>query len=144
MKKKKKKIFTHIFLWIIIAIILFPISWVVMTSLRRDNAAFSPHIFSTNLTLQNYKDLLFPPDNIPALISDLNNAISYTPPYNKRDPKDVERTIEEKLKKLKVRIDESAKMMGESYETFLKVKEKLKRDVFPNWIEDMHTTLKNI
>ncbi len=84
--KKKKHYITHLILLFLVVIILFPVFWVVMTSLRRDNAAFSPKLFSTNLTLQHYKDLIFPPKNVPALISKLTNEIGVYSPYDKKSP----------------------------------------------------------
>lgn len=60
MVKKERKLLTHIILIIVSILVLFPIVWVVSTSLRRDNAAFSTKLFSNRLTLQNYRDLIAP------------------------------------------------------------------------------------
>ncbi len=81
MKRKGTKLITHVVLITLVAIILFPVVWVVMTSIRRDNAAFSPKLFSANITFQHYRDLLFPPRNVPVLIAELGNAISLSSPF---------------------------------------------------------------
>jgi len=60
---KRGHIITHIILWILIPIILFPVVWIVSTSLRRDEAAFSTRLFSSRISIQNYKDLLIPEKN---------------------------------------------------------------------------------
>ncbi len=98
---RKPKVFTHAVLIFLTAVILFPIVWVVMTSLRRDNAAFSPKLFSSNLTLQHYKDLLLPPRNVPVLISDLSNAITLSKPFDGMKREDVEKAILKDISDLK-------------------------------------------
>ncbi|OQY10067.1 MAG: hypothetical protein B6I29_02200 [Marinitoga sp. 4572_148] len=77
MIQKKNYILRHIFLIIIIVIVLFPLVWVVTTSIRRDNAAFSPKLFSSRVTLNYYRDLLFPRATVPELIKDINGTAHF-------------------------------------------------------------------
>jgi len=79
--KKRIHLLTHVIMILLITLILFPVVWVVMTSIRRDNAAFSPKLFSSNITLQHYKDLVIPPKNVPVLISELGDAVSLSKPF---------------------------------------------------------------
>ncbi len=83
MVERKTHFITHIILWILILLILFPIVWVISTSVRRDEAAFSTKLFSSRISLQNYKDLIAPEKNVPALIQKVQNLILVTPPYDK-------------------------------------------------------------
>lgn len=100
MVEKKTYIITHIILWILIPLILFPIIWVVSTSIRRDEAAFSTKLFSSRVSLQNYKDLLAPEKNIPALIQELQNLILMTPPYDNWSKQKIEKEIEKDIEAL--------------------------------------------
>ncbi|ABR30461.1 ABC transporter permease [Thermosipho melanesiensis] len=88
---KKSNWLTHLILVILIVAILFPVVWVVSTSLRRDNAAFSSKLFSSRMSLQNYKDLLFPEDNVLRLLSDIEAITTNSRPY---DEKPVEYLVE--------------------------------------------------
>jgi len=83
MVKKERKWLTHIVLIIVSVAVLFPIVWVVSTSLRRDNAAFSTKLFSSRMTFQNYIDLLAPEKNGPRLVSDMDALILMAPPHDK-------------------------------------------------------------
>lgn len=58
--ERKNYLIRHIVLILLTFIILFPLIWVISTSIRRDNAAFSPKLFSDRVTANNYKELLFP------------------------------------------------------------------------------------
>jgi maltose/maltodextrin transport system permease protein len=92
MIEKKNYILRHIVLIICIVIILFPLVWLISTSIRRDNAAFSPKLFSNRLTAENYKDLILQTPNVPELINELNSITSYIGKYS-------DLTIEEAQKK---------------------------------------------
>ncbi len=123
-----RRILTHVILVFLTSIILFPIFWVVMTSLRRDEAAFSPKLFSSNLTLQHYKDLIFPPDNVPALVRDLSSLIALFPPYEQENPERVLKKIEKKLRKLKSHIEETRKLGNEAFQMYEALKKSLEAD----------------
>ncbi|MCX7653866.1 MAG: ABC transporter permease subunit [Fervidobacterium sp.] len=83
MVKKERKLLTHIVLIIVCIVVLFPIVWVVSTSLRRDNAAFSTKLFSSRMTFQNYIDLLAPEKNGPRLVSDIDALVLMAPPHDR-------------------------------------------------------------
>ena len=53
MVRKKNRWLTYALLTLLVVVVLFPIVWVVSTSFRRDEAAFSPKLFSSRLTLQH-------------------------------------------------------------------------------------------
>ncbi|MGB4375377.1 MAG: hypothetical protein WBI86_07645, partial [Defluviitoga tunisiensis] len=63
MIEKKNYWLRHLILIICVVIILFPLVWLISTSIRRDNAAFSPKLFSSRITLNNYKDLIIQKQN---------------------------------------------------------------------------------
>ncbi|HNR62768.1 MAG TPA: ABC transporter permease subunit [Thermotogota bacterium] len=90
---KKHFLGTHITLIIVLLIVLFPLFWVFTTSIRRDNAAFSTELISSRLTLQHYKELLFKPKNLPALISDMKQAANISKQYKDWDEDRIERAI---------------------------------------------------
>jgi maltose/maltodextrin transport system permease protein len=73
----------HIIIIAFIIIVLFPILWIFMTSIRRDNSSISPNLFSGQTTWQNYVDLILETKNIPALYNEMANIYSLGSPYNK-------------------------------------------------------------
>ncbi|MDK2886643.1 MAG: hypothetical protein PWP54_1206 [Thermosipho sp. (in: thermotogales)] len=81
---KRRNWLTHIILIALAVAILFPIVWVVSTSLRRDNAAFSTKLFSSRISLQNYKDLLFPEQNVLRLLKDIESITTNSMPYTEK------------------------------------------------------------
>lgn len=101
------KLHVHVILIILIVVILFPTVWVVTTSLRRDEAAFSTELFSSRLTLQNYIDLLFPEQNVPVLVRELQKLVSRVEPYDKLSLPQARWKADELLKKLRRYLDES-------------------------------------
>ncbi|PNR96154.1 sugar ABC transporter permease [Petrotoga olearia] len=82
MIEKKNYTLRHIILIICVVVILFPLVWLISTSIRRDNAAFSPKLFSNRLTVNNYKDLILQTPNVPELINELNSLSSYIGEYS--------------------------------------------------------------
>ncbi|KAF2957116.1 maltose ABC transporter permease [Thermotoga sp. Ku-13t] len=101
------KLHVHVILIVLIVVILFPTVWVVTTSLRRDEAAFSRELFSSRLTLQNYIDLLFPEQNVPVLIKELQKLVSRVEPYDKLSLPQAQQKAAELLKKLRKYLGES-------------------------------------
>ncbi|MFW6119473.1 MAG: ABC transporter permease subunit [Petrotogales bacterium] len=89
--EKKRYWLRHLILIIVLAIVLFPMVWVVSTSVRRDEAAFSPKLFSTRVTLQHYQNLLFPKKSISRVILSIQQAVEGLGDYRE--------TGEEKIKK---------------------------------------------
>uniref|UniRef100_A0A7C3RIX3 Maltose/maltodextrin transport system permease protein MalG n=1 Tax=Dictyoglomus thermophilum TaxID=14 RepID=A0A7C3RIX3_DICTH len=133
---KRGHIITHIILWILIPIILFPVVWIVSTSLRRDEAAFSTRLFSSRISIQNYKDLLIPEKNMPVLAQELQNLIMVTPPYDKWDKNKIEKEIQKDISYLKVYVKETKDRQKNASEAFYKIRdymasknEKLKHDI---------------
>lgn len=117
----RKNLLTHLILWIIIPIILFPIIWVVSTSIRRDEAAFSTKLFSSRLTIQHYIDLVAPEKNIPVLIQEIQNLVLRTPPYDKWDEKRIKKLIDKDLRSLQNYVKETQERYANSKELFNKV-----------------------
>ncbi|MCD6450657.1 MAG: ABC transporter permease subunit [Thermotogaceae bacterium] len=140
---KKRKIHVHVILILLVALILFPVVWVVMTSLRRDEAAFSPHLFSTNLTLQHYKDLLFPPKNIPAILSELSNKIALYPPYDSENQEKVRNSIEKDLEKLEKEIEKSKELVIYFNENSKKIEDYLKSN-FNAYIKNLVSQIQDL
>ncbi len=123
---KKRKVLTHIILIVVCIVVLFPIVWVVSTSLRRDNAAFSTKMFSSRLTLQNYRDLLAPEQNGPRLVSDIDALILSAPPHDKITTEKAKQLLTKDVQKfqnyiketesLKAKIDENINAIRDYFE----------------------------
>ncbi len=114
---KRNYLLTHIILIVFVIITIFPVVWVVSTSLRRDNAAFSTKLFSSRITFQNYIDLLAPEKNMPKLVSDIESIIMYAPPYNTKSVKET----------MKVYKDDSAR-----FDKYLNETEQLYKNIVEN------------
>jgi len=113
MVKRERKVLTHIVLIIISIAVLFPIVWVVSTSLRRDNAAFSTKLFSSRMTLQNYIDLLAPEKNGPRLVSEMDALILMAPPHDKITLDKASLLFKEDVKRFKKYISETENLKKE-------------------------------
>ena len=123
---KKRKVLTHIILIVVCIVVLFPIVWVVSTSLRRDNAAFSTKMFSSRLTIQNYRDLLAPEQNGPRLVSDIDALILSAPPQDKITIEEAKQLFAKDVQKfqnyiketesLKAKIDENINEIRDYFE----------------------------
>jgi len=123
---KKRKVLTHIILIVVCIAVLFPIVWVVSTSLRRDNAAFSTKMFSSRLTIQNYRDLLAPEQNGPRLVSDIDALILSAPPQDKITIEEAKQLFAKDVQKfqnyiketesLKAKIDENINEIRDYFE----------------------------
>lgn len=123
---KKRKVLTHIILIVVCIVVLFPIVWVVSTSLRRDNAAFSTKMFSSRLTIQNYRDLLAPEQNGPRLVSDIDALILSAPPHDKITTEEAKQLFAKDVQKfqnyiketesLKAKIDENINEIRDYFE----------------------------
>ena len=126
MAKKRRKVLTHIILILVCIVVLFPIVWVVSTSLRRDNAAFSTKMFSSRLTMQNYRDLLAPEQNGPRLVSDIDALILSAPPQDKITIEEAKQLFAKDVQKfqnyiketesLKAKIDENINEIRDYFE----------------------------
>jgi len=110
MVKKRRKILTHVILILVCIVVLFPIVWVVSTSLRRDNAAFSTKMFSSRLTFQNYIDLLAPEKNGPRLVSDIDALVLSAPPHDKATVEEANKLFSKDIQKFKEYIKETEEL----------------------------------
>jgi len=118
------KLHVHAILIFLIIVILFPTVWVVTTSLRRDEAAFSTDLFSSRLTLQNYVDLIVQEQNVPVLVKELQKLISRVSPYDKLTLSRAQEKASELLKKLRNYLNESNgrnDAAKKSYEALVKI-----------------------
>ncbi len=140
---KRSHYVAHTVLVLLIVVILFPIFWVVMTSLRRDNAAFSPKLFSSTLTLQHYKDLLFPPRNVPALVPELMNALGLYPPFDKASPERVEKVIQKDISSLDRLLSESKRIQVETSKIFGRVQSELEEE-FADLMRNISKNLRGV
>ncbi|BBE30494.1 maltose ABC transporter permease [Tepiditoga spiralis] len=136
MIQKKNYFLRHIIMIIVVLIILFPIIWVVSTSVRRDNAAFSSKLFSNRLTMRNYTELLFPKPTVPELIKDLNDVTAYIDEYNSYTTEQAIKRSNEDINKLFNYLDMSKENLNnveKNYEsvlsTFIEEKESILKDL---------------
>lgn len=113
MVRKERKWLTHILLIIVSIVVLFPIVWVVSTSLRRDNAAFSTKLFSSRMTFQNYIDLIAPEKNGPRLVSDMDALILMAPPHDKITVEKAKELFQRDVERFKTYIQETEKLKKE-------------------------------
>ena len=102
----------HLILIVIVAIVLFPMVWLASTSVRRDQAAFSSNLFSNRVTLQHYRNLLFPERSVGRLILDLQSAAYSTGDYRGKSQTEIENTVEKYLAKFESLMTESDSMIA--------------------------------
>ncbi len=143
--KKRIHPVRHVVMIAVLVVILFPLLWIFTTSIRRDNAAFSPELFSNQTTWQNYKDLLFPKKNIPALYNELVNVYNLGKPYNRMSQQEIQKLLNndfrsynnyfEETRTLSESISSNASWIIVNY--LPKVKKLAVNDVRKNSIEDM-------
>jgi len=107
MIEKRRPFLTHIILWILIPVILFPIIWIVSTSIRRDEAIFSTKLFSSRVSLQNYRDLIAPEKNIPALVQEMQSLILRTSPYDSWEEKRLKEVLLDDIEAFKGYLQET-------------------------------------
>ncbi|AKI97083.1 sugar ABC transporter permease [Kosmotoga pacifica] len=127
--EKKRYWLRHLVLIIIVAIVLFPMVWLISTSIRRDQAAFSPHLFSTRVTLQHYKNLLVPERSVPRLILDIQEAVYKLGRFRNKDEDSIKRTVEKYLTKFESLMLESRDITSKLTASFSKTEEALAGDI---------------
>ncbi|ACM22939.1 Maltose ABC transporter, permease protein [Thermotoga neapolitana LA10] len=123
MVRKRNRLLTHILLIILVIVVLFPIVWVVSTSFRRDEAAFSPKLFSSRLTLQHYKDLVAPEKNLPVLIQEMQSLVSRVEPFKDVTREKAEKLIEDRISRFDGYLNETRKLLEDSYRRYTKTEE---------------------
>ncbi|PLV57204.1 sugar ABC transporter permease [Thermotoga sp. SG1] len=129
MMVRKSRLLTHILLIVLVIVVLFPIVWVVSTSFRRDEAAFSPKLFSSRLTLQHYKDLVAPEKNLPVLIQEMQSLVSRVEPFKDVTREKAEKLIEDRISRFDGYLNETNKLLEDSYRRYTKIKETLSERV---------------
>lgn len=123
-----RKFIIHIILIFLIAIILFPTVWVVTTSFRRDEAAFSSDLFSNRLTLQNYIDLVAPERNIPVLVQELQNIVSRARPFDQLTLNQAQKKVEDSLKRLEQYLQQTNLKYETTKDTYQVIDDFLKKN----------------
>lgn len=116
--ERKNYLLRHIFIIFLIIIILFPMIWVVSTSIRRDAAAFSPRLFSDRVTLNNYTDLIFQTPTVPELMQDLNMISTYISDFSDYTYDEAVKKSKEKLKDLENYLQRTEENMASIEEKF--------------------------
>lgn len=106
--ERKRYWLRHLILIIVLAIVLFPMLWLVTTSLRRDQAAFSSKLFSSRLTLQHYRNLIFPERSVPRLVLDMQSAVYRTGEYREKSEESIIKSVTGFLAKLDSLLEESS------------------------------------
>lgn len=147
MVQRRGNIFTHIFLIFIIAVILFPVVWVVTTSLRRDEAAFSSKLFTSRLTLQHYRDLVAPEKNLPFLVQDLQAMISKVKPYDTWSEEELKDAVGSSIEKVKSYLSETEARLNNAVNSFERVDAFLNdhsEEIKNRTIEEMRELLSSI
>ena len=109
--ERRKYWLRHIILIAVVVVVLFPMVWLISTSIRRDQAAFSSRLFSTRVTLQHYRNLLFPERSVGRLVLDLQSATYATGDYRGKSQEDLKNTVEKFLTKFDSLMDESEEMV---------------------------------
>lgn len=141
------KLHVHAILIFLIIVILFPTVWVVTTSLRRDEAAFSTDLFSSRLTLQNYVDLIVQEQNVPVLVKELQKLISRVSPYDRLTLAQARTKATELLRKMRNYLDESNKRNDsarKSYEALVKIFETNANRVKQSTLNDLKQIEKSV
>nr|WP_227738394.1 ABC transporter permease subunit [Thermotoga maritima] len=127
--------------------ILFPVVWVVTTSLRRDEAAFSSKLFTSRLTLQHYRDLVAPEKNLPFLVQDLQAMISKVKPYDTWSEEELKDAVESSIEKVKAYLSETETRLNDAVNSFEKVDAFLNdhsEEIKNRTIEEMRELLSSI
>ena len=140
MIEKKNYTLRHIILIICIVIILFPLVWLISTSIRRDNAAFSPKLFSNRLTVNNYKDLILQTPNVPELINELNALSSYIGEYSGLSTAEAQNKATKYITSLEEYFAETQKNFDDlesSYDEIFTIYETQYKDQFYNEINNI-------
>ena len=122
MVQKKRKLITHIILIFLIIVILFPVVWVITTSIRRDEAAFSTKLFSSRVSLQNYRDLVFPEKNLPYLIQSLQSMIQLVKPYDSWDKDKLNNKIDNYIDRVENYLLETENRLDEVEQSYENIK----------------------
>ncbi|WP_129409851.1 hypothetical protein [Marinitoga lauensis] len=147
MIQKKNYILRHIFLIIVIVLVLFPLVWVVTTSIRRDNAAFSPKLFSSRITLNYYRDLLFPRATVPELIKDINGTAHFIGKNSQLSLEEANKKLNSELSDFNTYISQTNTYLSEidsNFKNLLSSLEINKKDIIKDINKSRVSELKNL
>ncbi len=112
--KRRMHPFKHLFIILMLVIILFPLFWIITTSVRRDNAAFSTDLISNRLTLQHYKDLIINRKNIPQLITEMKKVTTVSSEYGEMEKAELLQTLDDYEADLKDQMTDSVSYIKEA------------------------------
>lgn len=127
--EKKRYWLRHLILIIVLVIVLFPMVWVVSTSIRRDEAAFSPKLFSTRVTLQHYQNLLFPKKSVSRVILSMQQAVQGLGDYREAEEKKVKNEITDLSRMFDSYINDSTTMVDSIEMKFEAINESVKQKI---------------
>lgn len=125
MVEKRRDYIKHPVLIFLVVVVVFPVMWVVSTSFRRDEAAFSTKLFSSRLTVQHYRDLVSPERNIPVLIQNLQNMLSRVKPYSDWTYERLKKAKDDELKRLKDYLSETKRRYDSAKASYQNVVNKM-------------------
>ncbi|WP_407656636.1 sugar ABC transporter permease [Marinitoga hydrogenitolerans] len=143
MIQKKNYILRHIFLIIVLVIVLFPLVWVVTTSIRRDNAAFSPKLFSSRITLNYYRDLLFPRATVPELIKDINGTVHFIGENSKLSLDEASEKLMKELTAFETYISQTNDYLNDIASRFENINNAIQGDYKKNILDDINKSRNN-
>ena len=128
----------HLILIIIVIIVLFPIAWLVNTSIRRDEAAFSPNLFSSRITFQHYKNLLFPQSSVGRLVIDIQSAVYQTGDYSDKSEEEITETVRNYIDKYDELTEKSVKISESINSELENLRKAIDNNIYPNMIESIN------
>ncbi|MDK2951754.1 MAG: maltose/maltodextrin transport system permease protein, partial [Kosmotogales bacterium] len=128
----------HLILIIIVIIVLFPIAWLVNTSIRRDEAAFSPNLFSSRVTFQHYKNLLFPQSSVGRLVIDIQSAVYQTGDYSDKSEEEITGIVQNYIDKYDELTEKSVKISESINSELENLRKAIDNNIYPNMIESIN------
>lgn len=129
--RRRKNWLTHIVLITLLCIILFPILWVITTSIRKQNAAFSPYLFPHSISFENYKELIHPEKNLYDLGVELTAIYNRGGKYNTKTVAERQQSAIRVMKRIDGYIRELEKkssILNEKIQTLNTIGEEMKKD----------------
>ena len=104
----------HLLILFLVVLILFPMFWIIATSIRRDNAAFSTDLISNRLTLQNYKDLIFQTPNVPQRIAEMKKIVTISDEYSNLSKEELLERLNKEEEELRKQLKQSIALVQKS------------------------------
>ncbi len=135
--ERKRYWLRHLILILVLAVVLFPMLWLITTSIRRDQAAFSTKLFSSRVTLQHYRNLIIPERSVPRLVLDMQSAVYRTGEFRDKSEESIVKSVNTFLEKLDSLLSESRKIADTVSTRFDGVWNYMKDDGKQAMIEEM-------